>query len=78
MTTASHTTAPVVETDAQAPLQAHLDDVSSRCISLVAKVKIIFSKFYEREFPFGYEDQSGFHFGAQPSPPDSKFETRFR
>ena len=78
MTTASHTTAPVVETDVQAPLQAHLDDVSSRYIQLVAKVKIIFSKFHDREFPLGYEDQSGFHFGEQPSPSDSIIESRFR
>ena len=71
MTTASHTTAAVVETDVQEPLQAHLEDVSSRYIQLVAKVKIIFSKFYDREFPFGYEDQSGFHFGAEPTPSDA-------
>ena len=71
MTTASHTTAAVVETDVQEPLQAHLEDVSSRYIQLVAKVKIIFSKFYDREFPLGYEDQAGFHFGAEPTPSDA-------
>jgi hypothetical protein len=78
MTTASHTTASVVETDVQAPLQAHLDDVSSRYLTLVAKIKIIFSKFYDRAIPFGYEDQSGFHFGEQPSPNDSGIEIRSR
>jgi hypothetical protein len=71
MTTASHTTAAVVETDAQKPLQAHLENVSSRFIQLVAKVKIIFSKFYDREIPLGYEDQSGFHYGAEPIPSES-------
>ena len=76
MITASHTTATVVETDVQAPLQAHLDDVSSRYISLVARIKIIFSKFYDREFPFGYEDQTGFHFDAEPSPSVPGFENR--
>jgi hypothetical protein len=78
MTTASHTTAPVVETDVQEPLQAHLENVSSRYIQLVAKVKIIFSKFYDREFPFGYEDQAGFHFGAEPTPSDTCLENRSR
>ncbi len=72
MTTASHTTAAVVETDVQKPLQAHLEVVSSRCIQLVARVKIIFSKFYDREIPLGYEDQSGFHFGAEPIPSDAR------
>jgi hypothetical protein len=78
MITASHTTATVVETNVQAPLQAHLDDVSSRYISLVARIKIIFSKFYDRAVPFGYEDQSGFHFGEQSSPNDSGIESRSR
>lgn len=72
MTTASHTTAAVVETDVQEPLQAHLTDVSSRYIQFIARVKIIFSKFYDREVPLGYEDQSGFHFGPEPIPSDAR------
>jgi hypothetical protein len=72
MTTASHTTAAVVETDAQKPLEAHLESVSSRYLQLVAKVKIIFSKFYDREIPLGYEDQSGFHFGVEAIPSDAR------
>lgn len=76
MTTASRTMAAVVETDVQAPLDAHLEGVSSRLVQLVARIKIIFSKFYDRHVPFGYEDQAGFHFGDQPTPSDSRFESR--
>ena len=78
MITASHTTAPVVEADVQEPLQAHLENVSSRFTCFAAKIKIIFSKFYDRQVPLGYEDQAGFHFGEQPSPSDSRSENNRR
>jgi len=52
--------------------------VSSRYIQLVAKVKIIFSKFYDREFPLGYEDQTGFHLGPEPSPSDARLVNHSR
>jgi len=78
MTTASHITAAVVETDVQSPLHAHLEGVSSRFAQRVAKIKIIFSKFYDRHVPVGYEDQAGFHFGDQPTPTDSCFEKNSR
>ena len=78
MTTASHTTAAVVETNVPAPLHAHLEDVSSRYIKLTARIKVIFSSFYNRQVPLGYEDQAGFHYGTQPTPSDSNFENRFR
>jgi hypothetical protein len=78
MTTASYSTAQVVETNVPAPLHAHLEDVSSRYIQLVAKVKIIFSKFYDREFPLGYEDQTGFQLGPEPSPSDARLVNHSR
>ena len=78
MTTASHTTAAVVETNVPAPLHAHLEDVSSRYIRFTARIKVIFSSFFDRQVPLGYEDQTGFHYGEKPTLSDSRFENRSR
>lgn len=76
MITASHTTATVVQVDVPAPLHA-LEGVSSRYNQIIARIKIIFSSFYDRQVPLGYEDHSGFHYGEQLShPTTASFENR--
>lgn len=62
MNSVSHTTARVVQPELQPSLQ-QLDEVSSHCAGINARIKSWFAGFFSPNIPYGYEDESGFHYG---------------
>ena len=62
MNSASQTTARVVQPELQPSLQ-QLDEVSSHCAGFPARVKSWFTGIFHNSIPYGYEDETGFHFG---------------
>ncbi len=71
MNPASQTTARVVQPDVQSPLQTHLEEVSSRYDRFRAGIKTRFTNFFSRHVPYGYEDETGFHYGPLPKDSDA-------
>jgi hypothetical protein len=59
----SQTTARVVETELQPQLQQQLDEVSSHCAGFSVRIKGWFASLFSPQIPYGYEDETGFHYG---------------
>ena len=66
MNPTSQTTARVVETELQPQLQQQLDEVSSHCAGFSVRIKGWFASFFSPQIPYGYEDETGFHYGKPP------------
>lgn len=71
MNSASQTTARVVQPELQPPLQAQLEEVSTQCAGFTVRIKSWLNSFFSQRIPYGYEDETGFHYGAMPERHDS-------
>ena len=71
MTSASQNPALVAPADAPAPALGEHERVAFRYPKLGARLKARLSAFFNRLLPYGYEDETGFHYGEQQPPSSS-------
>lgn len=64
MNPTSQTTARVVQAEMQPPLPTPLEEVSAQCSGFKVRLRAWLSSYLNQHFPYGYEDESGFHYGV--------------
>ena len=69
MTSASQNPAIGAQTDASFPASGLRERAASRRPRFGARMSARVSAFFNRLLPYGYEDETGFHYGQQPPPP---------